>query len=247
MREALEAYLGVGGAGSRCRRRKLEARKQSTLDFLLRRMKHKTDFPALSDSVSAINKLTHSDKESINKLSNTILKDYALTNKILRLVNSAYYRQAGGGSISTVSRAVIVLGFDVIRNIAITVLLFEHLENKGNARELKEAFLRANLAGLVARDASKKFMAREAEEAFICSLFHRLGQLLAQYYFPEEVEEIRKLVRRRSSPRKWLRPRCWGFPSRISASASPGPGVSRQHRRQHAPPAGGSDTQAGDP
>lgn len=193
LREALEAYLGVSGTpqGSP---EETQVRQQGTIDFLLRRMRHKSDFPALSDSVSAINKLTNSDKESINKLSNTILKDYALTNKILRLVNSVYYRQAGGGSISTVSRAVIVLGFDAIRNIAITVLLFEHLEDKGNARELKEAFLRANLAGLVARDASKKFMARESEEAFICALFHRLGQLLAQYYFAEEVAEIRKLI-----------------------------------------------------
>ncbi len=193
MRQALEAYLGDGGA-SPTSAADNDARKQGTLDFLLRRMRHKSDFPALSDSVSAINKLTNSDKESINMLSNTILKDFALTNKILRLVNSAHYRQAGGGSISTVSRAVVVLGFDVIRNIAITVLLFEHLEDKGNVRELKEAFLRANLAGLVARDASRKFMAREAEEAFICALFQRLGQLLAQFYFGDEVTDIRRLI-----------------------------------------------------
>ncbi|MDP2196766.1 MAG: HDOD domain-containing protein [Rhodocyclaceae bacterium] len=164
-----------------------------TLDFLLRRMRHKSDFPALSESVSAINKLTNAQGESVSALSNAILKDYALTNKILRLVNSAYYRQAGGGNISTVSRAVIVLGFDTIRNIALTVLLFEHLEDKANARELKEAFLRANLAGLVAKDiCTSPLLARQGEEAFICALFHGLGQLLAQYYFPEEVEEIGK-------------------------------------------------------
>jgi HD-like signal output (HDOD) protein len=69
-------------------------------------MRHKSDFPALSESVSAINKIANSETESINKLSNTILKDFALTNKIVRLVNSAYFRPAGGGSISTVSRAV---------------------------------------------------------------------------------------------------------------------------------------------
>ncbi len=193
MRQALETYLGMGSevivpSGE------TEATHQGTLDFLLRRMRHRTDFPALSDSVSAINRMTHSDRESINKLSNTILKDYALTNKILKLVNSAFYRQVGGGNISTVSRAVIVLGFDTIRNIAITVLLFEHLQDKANARELKESFLRANLAGLLARHTAAKVMPREGEEAFICALFHGLGQLLAQYYFPEEVEQIRNLM-----------------------------------------------------
>ena len=197
MKSQLDDYLGAAAtpidvAGA------VETRKKDTLEFLMRRMKHKKDFPALSDSVSAINKLTRSDKESINMLSNTILKDYGLTNKILRLVNSAYYRQSGGGAISTVSRAVIVIGFDALRNIALTVLLFEHLQDKGSARELKEAFLRANLAGTLARAASKQFMAREAEEAYVCGLFHSLGQLLAQFYFPEEVAEIRKVMLQRN-------------------------------------------------
>ena len=226
LRKALDAYLeGDTAAASGG-----EAGKQSTLEFLLRRMRHRSDFPALSDSVSAINKLTNSDRESINTLSNSILKDYALTNKILRLVNSAYYRQSGGGNISTVSRAVIVLGFDAIRNIAITVLLFEHLQDKANARELKEYFLRANLAGLLAREASGTMLPREGEEAFICAMFHGLGQLLAQFYFPEEVEEIHKLVEAKHLPEATAAARVlglsfedlgigiaktWGFPGSI--------------------------------
>ncbi len=192
MRHALDDYLGAGQATNVD-----AASKQSTLEFLLRRMRHKSDFPALSDSVSAINKLTNSDKESINKLSNTILKDYALTNKILRIVNSAYYCQAGGGNISTVSRAVIVLGFNAIRNIAITVLLFEHMQDKGSARDIKESFLRSNLAALVAREVGHKLMPHDTEEVFICALFRDLGGLLAQYYFPEEANAIRILMQQK--------------------------------------------------
>jgi len=173
--------------------------RQSTLDFLLRRMRHKSDFPALSESVSAINKIANSETESISKLSNTILKDFALTNKILRLVNSAYFRPAGGGSISTVSRAVIVLGFEAVRNIAITVLLFEHLQNKSNANQLKEDFLRANLAGILAKDISATAQMRDLEQTFICSLFHSLGRLLTQFYFPDESEEIRRIIEQKGS------------------------------------------------
>lgn len=235
MKAMLDEYLGAAATPINGDENS-EAKKQGTLQFLMRRMKHKSDFPALSDSVSAINKLTNSDKESINKLSNTILKDYGLTNKILRLVNSAFYRQSGGGSISTVSRAVIVLGFDAVRNIAITVLLFEHLQDKANARELKESFLRANLAGTLARDASKRFMAREAEEGYICALFFSLGQLLAQYYFPEEVFEIRKVILQQNCSEEAAAARVlglsfselgigiakhWGFPAPIIGSMRP--------------------------
>jgi len=206
--------------------------KQSTIDFLLRRMRHKSDFPALSESVSAINKMTTSDKESVAQLSMSILKDFALTNKILRLVNSAYYRQAGGGNISTVSRAVLVLGFDAVRNIAITVLLFEHLQNKSNANQLKDEFLRANLAGILARDIAARTSTRDVEQAFICSMFHNLGRLLSQYYFPEESEEIKKLQLQKPGAEEAVVQvlgisfedlgigiaRTWGFPSLIVGS-----------------------------
>ena len=238
LKQMLDDYLGAAATPIGDSGESAESKKQGTLEFLMRRMRHKSDFPALSDSVFAINKLTSSDKESINKLSNTILKDYGLTNKILRLVNSAYFRQAGGGTISTVSRAVIVLGFDAVRNVAITVLLFEHLQDKSNAKELKEAFLRANLAGMLARDASKKFLAREAEQSFICALFHSLGLLLAQYYFPEEVLEVRKVMLQRQCSEVQAAMQVlgltfadlgvgiaqhWGFPSDIVSTLQPLP------------------------
>ena len=193
MREAIDHYLKPEDEPAAS----AEA-QQSTIDFLLRRMRHKSDFPALSESVSTINKIAGSEKESIAHLSTSILKDFSLTNKILRLVNSAYYRQAGGGNISTISRAVLVLGFDAVRNIAVTILLFEHLQNKGNAGQLKEEFLRANLAGILAKDIGAKAAARDVEQVFICSMFHNLGRLLCQYYFPEESEEIRRVGEQKS-------------------------------------------------
>ena len=187
--EALEKYLEPEDNGAPA-----ATGKQATFDFLIRRMRHKTDFPALSESVSAINKIASSETESINKLSNSILRDFALTNKILKIVNAAYFRPAGGGNISTVSRAVIVLGFEAVRNIAITLLLFEHMQNKGNVQHLKEEFVRANLAGILARDICVQTKSRDLEQVYICALFQNLGRLLSQYYFPEESDEIRRIM-----------------------------------------------------
>lgn len=224
LRDALEHYLEPEEAQPSA------DAKQSTIDFLLRRMRHKSDFPALSESVSTINKIAGSDKESVTNLSNSILKDFSLTNKILRLVNSVYYRQAGGGNISTISRAVLVLGFDAVRNVSITVMLFEHLQNKSNARELKEEFLRANLAAILSKDIAEKSAARDAEQVFICAMFHSLGRLLCQFYFPDESEEIKRLIDQKSCSEDAATgqvlgitfeelgvgiARSWGFPSLI--------------------------------
>ncbi len=163
--------------------------QNGTLEFLLRRMRHKSDFPALSDSVARIQRVATSEKESLGSLSNEILKDVALTNKLLRMVNTAHYSHAGGGSISTVSRAVALVGFAGIRNMALSLVLLEHMHDKGHAHQLKEEFLRALMAGSLASELSP--VAKESEEAFIGAMFQNLGRLLTEFYFPEEARQVR--------------------------------------------------------
>jgi serine/threonine protein kinase len=164
---------------------------QGTLEFLLRRMRYKSDFPALSTTMSAVNRSAASETERVAQLSNSILKDFALTNKLLKLVNSASYSQYGG-TISTVSRAVVIMGFDNVRNVAITLMLFEHLQNKAQAAQLKDEILSTYFSGLLARELAAKAGVRHAEEGFICSMFHKLGRLLTAFYFHEEYQEIQK-------------------------------------------------------
>jgi serine/threonine protein kinase len=189
MREALDKYLHPDTAEAA----KTES-SASTLEFLLRRMRHKSDFPAMSSAISTINRIALSEKENVASLSNAILKDFALTNKILRMVNSAFYRRYAGDSISTVSRAIVVLGFNTIRDLAVSLILFEHLQNKEHAAQLREDFLHANMSSIVARELAVTYVPQEAEESFICAQFHNLGRILCRYYFPEEASAIDRLI-----------------------------------------------------
>ena len=161
---------------------------KGTLEFLLRRMRHHKDFPALSESVEAINRIASSERESVERLSALLLRDFALTNKLLRVVNSPHFRRAGAGSISTVSRAVLVMGFDAVRNIALAVVLFDHVRDRPDADTLAEACLLAGLSGSLARELAGG--GRDREQAYICALFHHLGRLLTRFYFPEEADTI---------------------------------------------------------
>lgn len=158
-----------------------------TIDFLLRRMRLKGDFPALSESVSRIQRVALSETENLASLSGEILKDVALTQKLLRMVNSAHF-SAAGGPVSTISRAVALVGFAGIRNMALSLLLLEHMQDKGHAAQLKESFAHALLAGQVAGDLARD--RREGEEVFLGSMFQNLGRLLTQYYFAEEWQQI---------------------------------------------------------
>lgn len=167
-----------------------KGQNNSTLEFLLRRMRNKSDFPALSASVVRLQSMATSEKESINSITNEILKDVGLTNKLLRMVNSAHFSR--GSSIGTVSRAVSLVGFNGIRNMSLSLVLLEHMQDKANAHLLKEEFLRGLMAGSVAAELASS--GAEGEEAFIGALFQNLGRMLSQFYFPDEAASIRALV-----------------------------------------------------
>ena len=165
--------------------------RSGTVDFLLRRMRHKSDFPAMSGSIVRIQSISSSDRESVASLTNEILKDVALTNKLLRLVNTPQYTR--GGPISTVSRAVTLVGFNGIRTMALSLVLLEHMQDKAHANLLKEEFLRSLMAGAIAAELSPP-RSEEGEEAFLGAMFQNLGRLLTEYYFPEEARAVRALM-----------------------------------------------------
>ncbi|HTP94479.1 MAG TPA: HDOD domain-containing protein [Burkholderiales bacterium] len=174
--------------------------KKGTLEFLLMRMRHKSNFPALSQTISAINRITADDEHNVRSLSEAVLKDFALTNKLLRLVNSTTYGQFGG-TISTISRAVMILGFDAVRNLAITLILFEHLQNRPQALQLKDEMINTFFGGIMTRRIAATIGMRDVEESFICGIFHNLGKLLATFYLFEETAEIGKRMRQGTTER----------------------------------------------
>lgn len=166
---------------------------QSTLDSLLRSMRSQSDFPALSSTISEINKIVDDESASTSLLAQSILQDFALTNKLLKLVNTVTYGQFGG-KINTISKAVVILGFETVRNVAMTLILLDFLQNKAQAAQLKDDVLASFFAGIVAAQFSSGQNIRDAEEAMICSMFRNLGKLLASFYFFEESQRIALLT-----------------------------------------------------
>jgi serine/threonine protein kinase len=187
-RDALSAWMAPQDQGDAA-----AGGGHGTLEFLLRRMKHKRDFPALGESIVRIQRIASSETESLASLSSEILKDVALTNKLLRMVNTVHFANAGAGSISTISRAVALVGFAGIRNMALSVVLLDHMQDRTHAAQIREEFLRGLMAGTLAAELTPS--PREAEEVFIGAMFQNLGRMLTQYYFPEEAQQIRQDAR----------------------------------------------------
>lgn len=204
------------------------------LDRMLRRIRHNDDFPSISKYLIEINQKLSASPESSDatELANVILKDYALTSKLLKLVNSAFYGLAAG-QVSTITRAVVVLGYENIRLATISLALFEHFKNKSNAADLKETVISSFWSGVLARDIAKGQKGIDPEEAFVCAMMGQLGKLVMIFYLPDEYRKVvLRMAERVENESKASRMACgvsfeelgiavakqWNFPDQIYTS-----------------------------
>ncbi|MBN2419509.1 MAG: HDOD domain-containing protein, partial [Deltaproteobacteria bacterium] len=193
MKKAIDAYLYA----VKDKRVALSVKSETDgiLNFLLHRMKYKSDFPAFSKSVMDINeKAEKNPYASARDLANIILKDYSLTNKLLKLVNSAYYGTVGKG-VTSIHQAVVILGLEQVRMTAAAMLVFTQIRDRSNIEELKDSMIKSFMSGLMEIEIANRMSAPKTEIGFLCAMFQNLGRNLTVYYFPEEYSDIIALTK----------------------------------------------------
>jgi eukaryotic-like serine/threonine-protein kinase len=185
---------------------------QAALHLLLQRMHKKGDFPAITKSIMEISRkaLVHGNA-SASQLSESIRKDHALSTKLLQLVNSAYYERVAV-PINTVSRAVVVLGFDQVRMAALSLTLFSKLEQRERAAELYDAAVGALMSGEIAKRLADLAGFDAGEEVFLCAMFRSVGRHLVLYYLPEPWGQIQDLVQQEQMEEEVASRRVLGLP-----------------------------------
>lgn len=173
----------------------LENGKEDFFALLTKRMGEKGDFPAFSESVQHLDELMHDEDKNIAAIASVILRDFTLTQKVIRLANSAMY-SGMGGEITTITQAAVVLGLDTIAHIALSIRFIDTLSTAApDSAAAREELAKAILAGDVTRIIVTKSTIVNGEEAVVCALLHHLGRLMLVFYFPEEWSLIQKIVK----------------------------------------------------
>jgi len=150
----------------------------------------KGDFPAAARVIQRLNDSVRRDDCKTIVVARTILQDPGLSSKVLRLVNSVLYRH-GGEPVATISRAVILLGFDAIRDLTGGILLMDQLLPRGKGEWMRGACARSFRCGLVAQAVSARVGYSNPEEAYLLGLFANLGTLWLAAYYPERFAAVR--------------------------------------------------------
>lgn len=134
------------------------------------------EVPVLSNTVQRIGTAAGDRETSARDLANIILGDAAMTSGVLRVANSAYYGSASR-EISTISRAVVLLGFETVRAIGTSVAVIETFL-KGRAHGPLLAVMRDSVhAAVQARTVATLRGDPEPEEIFVAALLARLGEM----------------------------------------------------------------------
>jgi putative nucleotidyltransferase with HDIG domain len=161
----------------------------------LTKLKH---IPTLPHILLQLIKTCNAESGSLKEISKIIEKDPALTGRVLSLVNSAYYSKSS--SIRNVEGAVIFLGTNAIKNIAICSSVHEVFQNvkSGAGFNLKQFWWHSLRCAILAKSIAKKQKFHDPEEAFLFGMLHDLGKIILWINFPEQYADL--LQKRKGRP-----------------------------------------------
>jgi len=127
-------------------------------------------------------------KSSLRDMARLIESDQALASKVLRIANSAQFGHSR--EVSTVERATLVLGLDLVRSVALSVIVFD-LFRTADGREFNLVeFWRHSAACAAASELfARQFGFPHPQEAFVAGLLHDLGKLVFVQWNREEYEK----------------------------------------------------------
>jgi putative nucleotidyltransferase with HDIG domain len=152
------------------------------------------DLPAMPFVAYKVMEIVADPNSTIQSLQDVIENDQALAGRILKIANSALY--ARSRQVTTLTEAIVMLGFNTIRSLAVTSATRNLYLKSSKVLGLKDKLLwehsvGAGVAGrLIARTVNPKL----TEEAFLWGLLHDIGKLVILQKLPDEFDEIVQTV-----------------------------------------------------
>jgi HD-like signal output (HDOD) protein len=158
--------------------------------------------PSLSTTAAKVMEICNNPEASPNDLNRVISMDLVLTGQVLKLTNSAYYSLRH--PISSLTRAIVMLGINTVKNLVLSVAILEQMCAKQSFPALfVEDFWTHSLCVRVTAkylSAAKGVPLSDQEEFFVGGLLHDLGKIPLNYQFPEKYFQALEMAKRTQRP-----------------------------------------------
>lgn len=160
----------------------------------------RTRLPTLPVVVNNIIVTARNPKTSSSDLAGFIMNDQAISTKVLRIANSAYYGVCK--EVHSISRAIIVIGFEEILSLALGTGVFSAL-SKGVDTDLinmEELWKHAIGVGFAARKIARHRGGMPGELTMMVGLLHDIGKIVFSTHFPKEYDKVLSKAAEESAP-----------------------------------------------
>jgi eukaryotic-like serine/threonine-protein kinase len=171
-----------------------EAGSGGPLALLEERVRTAGLLPSAPGAAARAARLALMERERTAELAEVVLEDLALSFEMLRTVNLAQTRlaTAGSGPVLAVRRAIALLGLEGVRRAALTLRAWPGPLSDGGAAALEREIARCKQAARIA--IALRPPGYDGEVVYLITLLQRLGTLIVQYHFPDESEQVRRLM-----------------------------------------------------
>ena len=150
--------------------------------------------PALPTVAMEVVEMVDNPRTTASRLGRVISSDQALTAKVLKIANSPFY--GFPRKISTIEFAIIILGYDALKEIVISISLISALQKRSDEHFDAQAFWEhAITTGVLARRLSRDLGYRVSGEVFVGGLLHDIGISILHRYFRNEYRRIVDIAR----------------------------------------------------
>ena len=153
-----------------------------------------SSLPSISGVIFTIENMIDDPMSSASDIEAVISSDPALTARILRIANSAFYGLSH--NISSLSQAITILGLNALRNIIVTAEVFDAFPVDKNTVFDRYLFWKHSIAaGCASRIIAKLLNYDKYEEVFIGGLLHDIGKLVLEEFFENEFRLVLNQVK----------------------------------------------------
>jgi HD-like signal output (HDOD) protein len=166
--------------------------KPSPLEQWVERIRAQ-ELPVFNATAQKVAAVAFDERASVSALASIVLQDAALTAKVLRLINSVIFHQ-GGPTVTTVSRAILLMGFMQVHGIALAVGLIEALVGPSSRQHARVVMTRAFHAAVQARAIAMERRDPHPEDIFIATLLYRVGELAFWCCGGETADELEEQI-----------------------------------------------------
>jgi len=149
--------------------------------LVIERIRELPTLPEIYDRLAAAADDPDSSVWDVEKI---VRQDPALTGKLLRLVNSAFYGLRR--PVSTVAQAVLVVGHDALKQMVLTTSVISLFRDNGSAPlPYRDYWAHCVATAAAARQLALCLGEEHPEEFFVAGLLHDIGKLIHSEYLPE--------------------------------------------------------------